>query len=104
MDTFQKRVPIDIRKLSEEFYNFLNEWEPEELNIATEGEIEATNNDDKTKERVFTKSCNACVPVYLPTVNRSYLEIRSDWLLENVGAQLGKMCDFYIAKFSEDYG
>lgn len=86
-------------QLSEELYNFVNKREAGDLNIAADGKIEATRNDDEAKEWVFRKSHNQYVLVYVPTAIRSYLVIRSGWFSEYVGDQLGTIYDCYIAEF-----
>lgn len=52
---------------------------------------------------MLRKSYNACMLVYMPKVNCSYLEIHSDWFSEYVGDQLGKIYDCVIAEIVADY-
>lgn len=84
-------------------HNFINEWEKEDLKSSTKGSIIEPRNDGDDKERVFRKSFNACVTVYVPAVNRFYITICNDWFLEYYGDKLGKIYEFYIAEFSEGY-
>ena len=55
------------------------------------------------KQRVFSKTYKACVPVFVPTVNRAYLSIRHDWFSEFIGDEVEIVYDCYIAEFTEDY-
>lgn len=92
-----------MRQFSEELYNLFAEWEPEKLSIAAEGYIVATSNDDDANERVFRNSSNACVAVYVPIVDLSQIAIRSDWLSEYVGDEVGKVYDSFSSELSDDY-
>lgn len=47
--------------------------------LLRKGGMEANTNDEDANERVFRMSYNACVLVYVQTVNRSYIAICSDW-------------------------
>lgn len=52
---------------------------------------------------MFGKEYNACVLVHVPTLNKTYLAIRSDWFKSYVGDELGRIYDCYIGQFNEDY-
>lgn len=69
-------------------------FEPGYFKISTQ----SATNEEGAKELVFEKSYNAFLPVYLPTVDRFYLEICCEWLSEFIGAELGKVYDFCIAE------
>lgn len=101
VETFQKVFPISSWQFSKEQYNSVKEWEPDDVNMSTAGEIEATRNADEAKLRVFRTSCNACVTKYVPT--GSYLAILTAQFSEYVGDEQGKINHGYIAQFSEDY-
>lgn len=86
--TFQNVLPISIGQFAQYLYILVKKWEPNILNIATEGKIETTNNVDEAKEQVFRKSYNACSAAHLLTVNRSYISICNDCFSEYVGDEL----------------
>ena len=62
-----------------------------------------TEPETSAKQTVFSKTYKACVPVFVPTVNRAYLSIRHDWFSEFIGDEVGIVYDCYIAEFTEDY-
>lgn len=107
MDTFQEFLPIAMGQLSEALYDWVDEWEPEDLTAPTEADTMSMTDDIITsverKERVFIKVYQACTPVYVPSGRRSYLAIRNEWFTKYVGDELGKIYDCYIAEFSENY-
>lgn len=103
MDTFQKVLFISIVQLSDYLYKFMKEWESEDLNIATEWNVEAISNGREAKERAFRKAYNACVPDYVRAVNRSYLAICSDWFLKYVGNDLSNIYDSWFVEVSKKY-
>ena len=104
VDTFQKFLPIAMGQLSEELYDWVKYWAPDDLATAvSEFDIDAVPTPGETKDQVFSKTYEACIPVYVPTAKCAYLAIRSDWFTTYVGDELGKVYDCYIAEFSEDY-
>lgn len=56
MEILQAVVHINILQLYKELYNFVDEWEPEGLNISKKGDIEASRNNIEANERIFRKS------------------------------------------------
>ena len=91
-------------QLSEALYHWVEDWEPTDLEIPlSEFDVDTVPSPAQAKDKVFSKTYRACIPVYVPTANCAYLSIRSEWLTKYVGKELGKVYDCYIAEFSTDY-
>ena len=104
MDTFQKFLPIAMGQLSEALYHWVDEWEPADLEMPlSEFDVDTVPSPAEAKDKVFSKTYRACIPVYVPTANCAYLSIRSEWFTKYVGKELGKVYDCYIGEFSTDY-
>lgn len=54
---------------------------------------------EEVKYMVFGISYKAVVPVYVPTVDGSYIAIRCEWISGLIGDEIGKLHDCYIAEF-----
>lgn len=76
-------------------YIFVEEWEPDDLSIPEGCEIECGGGgtEQEAKDQEFSKSCNACVTVYVPTTAWTYLSIRSEWFNRYVGDEICKIYD-----------
>lgn len=66
-------------------YNFLKIWQQEDLKLSTQL---------TTYEMVFGKFYNACVLVYVPTMDSSYIETR--WISPFIAKSLGNLYYCYI--------
>ena len=105
--TFTKYLPIAMCQISEDLYDYVKKCKAEDLEMESsvvDGmEGAGTDSETSAKQRVFSKTYKACVPVFVPTVNRAYLSIRHDWFSEFIGDEVGTVYDCYIAEFTEDY-
>lgn len=87
------------------FYTVVQEWEPENP-VFSQGycnSIEQYNDEDDAMGRAFRKKYHVCVHIFILTEQRSYLAIDLKWFPRQVGDELAKVYECYIAQLSEDH-
>ena len=85
---------------------FVQNWEPEDLKFAPLAPSDSTTTDDgdgRDLDSIFQKTYEACVPVYIPSLDKAYLAIKADWFSQYVGNDIGIVHDCYIGQFSSDF-
>jgi hypothetical protein len=105
IETFEKFLPIATSQLTKGIYQFVEKWEPEDLEVpdAQSSVLEGVFSTEGMLREVFSKTYNACVPVYVPGIKRTYIAVKTEWFMEYVGKELGHVKDCYIAEFDETY-
>ena len=105
-ETFEKYLSLATSQIIKSLYMFVQNWEPEDLKFAPLAPSDSTTTDDgdgRDLDSIFQKTYEACVPVYIPSLDKAYLAIKADWFSQYVGNDIGIVHDCYIGQFSSDF-
>lgn len=103
VETFHKFLPIAKDQLTREMYEYVEDWEEEDLEVPGSADEDSIKTDEERMSRVYGKKYIACIPVYVPSLQTSFLSVRSEWMNRYVGFELGRVYDCNIAEFSKDH-
>jgi hypothetical protein len=104
MEVFEKVLPIATAQLTKGIYEFVDDWEPGDLVVPElQSSIDGGCGTEAMLGEIFSKTYKACVPVYVPSLRKTYIAVKTEWFKEFIGTELGEVKDCYIAEYDEEY-
>lgn len=83
---FAKYRPILKEQICGTLYSYVDKWEPEDLYISEQSNLQSSIGAGVSEQDVFSKTYTECVPVHLPSMKQTFLEVSRKWFTYYVGA------------------